>query len=260
MLQVNMQSGGCLGLTLATVRKEVIGNATLYLGDFFELIAQGVIPEKSVDSVVSSPPFIAEDLGLVTDEEYYEWYAGLLAKLEPLVADYALLFNSNTRLYDITQRFCPYGRPLIWDKFRGQAPYRYEPIFIHRMSKARFDITNSIFTDCYHYESVDKAKMVHPYENPLEIYERWLINILAFREGEKFTRTILDPFMGSGKTLLACNNLGLKSIGFEINPDYFEIAVETIRNGEGSCTAHLGTRQRIKSALQQQKLTEAIPV
>ena len=40
--------------------------------------------------------------------------------------------------------------------------------------------------------------------------------------------TILDPFMGSGTTGVACANLGRKFIGIEIEPKYFDIACERI--------------------------------
>jgi site-specific DNA-methyltransferase (adenine-specific) len=41
--------------------------------------------------------------------------------------------------------------------------------------------------------------------------------------------TILDSFMGSGTTLVACAKLGRKGIGIELDPDYFDIAVERVR-------------------------------
>jgi DNA modification methylase len=40
--------------------------------------------------------------------------------------------------------------------------------------------------------------------------------------------TILDPFMGSGTTGVACANLGRKFIGIEIERKYFDIACERI--------------------------------
>jgi DNA modification methylase len=41
-------------------------------------------------------------------------------------------------------------------------------------------------------------------------------------------QTILDPFMGSGTTGVACANLGRKFIGIEIERKYFDIACERI--------------------------------
>ncbi len=44
--------------------------------------------------------------------------------------------------------------------------------------------------------------------------------------------TVLDPFMGSGTTGVACMNLGRKFIGIEIEPKYFDIACERIENAQ----------------------------
>jgi DNA modification methylase len=44
--------------------------------------------------------------------------------------------------------------------------------------------------------------------------------------------TILDPFMGSGTTGVACMNLGRRFIGIEIDKGYFDIACERIENAQ----------------------------
>ena len=43
---------------------------------------------------------------------------------------------------------------------------------------------------------------------------------------------VLDPFMGSGTTGVACMNLGRKFIGIEIEPKYFEIACRRIEDAQ----------------------------
>ena len=53
----------------------------------------------------------------------------------------------------------------------------------------------------------------------------WLIDKFSLR-GD----TILDPFMGSGTTAVACKELGRNFIGIEISPEYFEIAKKRIEN------------------------------
>ena len=73
-------------------------------------------------------------------------------------------------------------------------------------------------------------KIDHPCPKPIE-WMTWLVN-----RGSLKGETILDPFMGSGTTGVACVRTGRKFIGIEINPDYFTIACERIAaaNGKGS--------------------------
>lgn len=51
---------------------------------------------------------------------------------------------------------------------------------------------------------------------------QWCLGFLPDAE------TILDPFMGSGTTGVACANLGRRFIGIEIEPRYFDIACRRI--------------------------------
>lgn len=63
----------------------------------------------------------------------------------------------------------------------------------------------------------------HPTQKPLALM-RWCIGQLP-----NDCQTILDPFMGSGTTGVACVKMGLSFIGIEIDEDYFNIACERIR-------------------------------
>jgi site-specific DNA-methyltransferase (adenine-specific)/modification methylase len=64
----------------------------------------------------------------------------------------------------------------------------------------------------------------HTTQKPIRLM-RWCIEQTGVAAGE----TILDPFMGSGTTGVACVKLGRKLIGIEIDEGYFEIACERIR-------------------------------
>ena len=61
----------------------------------------------------------------------------------------------------------------------------------------------------------------HPTEKPIRLF-LWCIE-LAERAA-----TVLDPFMGSGTTLVAAKQLGRKAIGIEIEEKYCEIAVKRL--------------------------------
>lgn len=60
----------------------------------------------------------------------------------------------------------------------------------------------------------------HPSEKPVSL----MMAVVEWTSG-----TVLDPFAGSGTTLVACAKLGRKGIGIELDPDYFEIACERVQ-------------------------------
>ena len=64
----------------------------------------------------------------------------------------------------------------------------------------------------------------HPTPKPLSLINDWV---------KKFTDEddlVLDPFMGSGTTLVACANMGRRGIGIEVKEEYFEIACQRLRD------------------------------
>lgn len=61
----------------------------------------------------------------------------------------------------------------------------------------------------------------HPTQKPIAVME-WCLGFLPDAQ------TILDPFMGSGTTLVACAKLGRKGVGIELDPDYFDIACRRV--------------------------------
>jgi site-specific DNA-methyltransferase (adenine-specific) len=67
------------------------------------------------------------------------------------------------------------------------------------------------------------VSMGHPCPKPVE-WMTWLVGLTS-REGD----TILDPFMGSGTTLVAAKQLGRKAIGIEIEEKYCAIAVQRLQ-------------------------------
>ncbi len=70
----------------------------------------------------------------------------------------------------------------------------------------------------------DKAKFEHTTIKPLQI----ITNIITNSSSEG--NIVLDPFMGSGTTAVACKNLGRQFIGFEKNPKWHKIAEDRLNN------------------------------
>jgi DNA modification methylase len=62
---------------------------------------------------------------------------------------------------------------------------------------------------------------VHPTQKPVALME-WCLGFLPN------AKTILDPFLGSGTTLVACQRMGRNGTGIELDPDYFAIACKRV--------------------------------
>jgi len=201
-------------------RKEVIGNATLYLGDCLEILPT----LDKVDAVVTDPPYgigeaagknasrgklaIAKDYGVDSWDDHTADEAVALAITK---AEQAVIFGGN--YYHLPPSSCW----LVWDKENGATDFADAELAWTNLSKA-------VRLKRYMWNGMLRANKEkrgdHPTQKPIGVME-WAINQTS---GE----TILDPFMGSGTTGVACMNLGRKFIGIEIEPKYFDIACERI--------------------------------
>ena len=63
---------------------------------------------------------------------------------------------------------------------------------------------------------------IHPTQKPIALY-KWLLSMYA-KAGDK----ILDTHVGSASSLIACYDMGFEYLGFELDPDYYKMAVERI--------------------------------
>jgi site-specific DNA-methyltransferase (adenine-specific) len=89
-----------------------------------------------------------------------------------------------------------------------------------------FSVSSSVpYTDVWTFETVQGYKGKHPCEKPQKLI-RHIIEASS-RPGD----VVLDCFLGSGSTGIACRELGRKFIGIELDPEYFRKASEAINGG-----------------------------
>jgi site-specific DNA-methyltransferase (adenine-specific) len=81
-------------------------------------------------------------------------------------------------------------------------------------------VSNVIEADSYRFGQ--PGKVDHPTQKPLKTIEPFI------RTSTRDDDVVLDPFMGSGTTGVACVQLGRKFVGIEIEPKYFDIACRRI--------------------------------
>ena len=82
--------------------------------------------------------------------------------------------------------------------------------------------TNGLWT----FNGESKKKIGHPAPFPVELPKR-CISLFSY-VGD----TILDPFLGSGTTLVAASISNRKSIGVDIDLDYCKLALQRIKNSQ----------------------------
>jgi len=194
----------------------IIGNATLYLGDCLEILP--TLPK--VDAVITDPPYGISFAAQPTKwqrghgQAPESWDVAPFKNLSELIscADIRVVWGGN--YYPLP---CSRGW-LSW--FKPDAPpsmASFELAWSNLDRNAR-QISHSI-------SATNAERVRHPTQKPVRVMT-WTIEQVGMPE------TILDPFMGSGTTGVACMNLGRKFIGIEIEPKYFDIACERITNAQ----------------------------
>jgi len=124
---------------------------------------------------------------------------------------------------------------IIWDKCNAQPAIGYgvmnsqfEVLIILQNSSpesrsfktAQFD--RGTLSNVWHMKRGKKIDKSHGATFPIELPEKAISSFT--NEGD----TVLDPFMGTGTTGLACKNLSRDFVGIEVDADYFNIAKERI--------------------------------
>ena len=208
------------------MRIETIGNATLYCADCREVLP--TLPK--VDAVVTDPPY-----GIAHSSNYGASWNGtqIAGDSDTSLRDEVLMALSGVSavVFGSWKQAKPAGvhTVLIWDK--GDAagmgdlsiPWKpnHEEIYIIGKGfsgrRGSAVLRHSVIT----WESQGRS---HPHEKP--------VSLMASLVAKVCGQCILDPFMGSGTTGVACMNLGRKFIGIEREQKYFDIACRRIEDAQ----------------------------
>lgn len=221
----------------------------LYNEDCYKGIKK--IPDKSVDLVVTDPPYEIKGLhtgtGLLKHRkdshanQMMEANLGdginlkILDELVRVMKKINIyLWCNKEQIYDymtyfVKERKCNF-EIIVWGK-PNPAPFtnghylkdkEYCLFFWEKGVKigGNYDTLKTYYVKNTNTE--DKKKYLHPTIKPLDIIKNLITN--SCNGGG----VVLDCFMGSGTTGVACKELGLDFIGFELNKKYYDIAVDRI--------------------------------
>ena len=206
------------------IKRVDIGDAILILGD-----CKKVLPHiPSVDACVTDPPYgIKRDTGMggkgkagICPRNPRQYAGGWDSerKCDELLlalglADSAVVWGGNYYTDILSQQ----AKWLVWDKEQTMPSYSDAELAWTTLSGVAVKMKRYSGNGLM---ALEKDR-VHPTQKPVALME-WCIQLLPS------SRMILDCFMGSGTTGVACANLGRKFIGIEIEERYFDIACERI--------------------------------
>ena len=201
------------------------------------------IPDKSIDMILTDSPYgfgyqsnmkKNKDLPMFYDRNT-SWLNEWLYQANKLLKDdgHLYMFAPVQKIDEFKQKienFFIIKNILVWDKkgfgmgdLYGQYAPSYEFIIFAVKEQGR-KLNGKRERDILHF---DKTKCKnHPTEKPVDLL-KYLIE-KSTNEGD----VVLDPFMGSGSTGVACKELNRNFIGIELDENYFDIAKERINNLE----------------------------
>jgi len=208
-------------------------------GDCLEIMKN--IPDKSIDLVLTDPPYFLPAKHYETRKTFSRSFSDLVL----VESFFSLVFNEIDRILKpdgMFYIFCDgqsyplfyyYGyfitkttRPLIWDKkvsFNGYYWRHQHELILFGVRPEKHKIPTGK-GDIIRFSAVPIEERKHPAEKPIELIKE-LLSI------SKENDLILDPFLGSGTTAVACKELGRRFIGIEISEKYCEIARKRLSQG-----------------------------
>lgn len=224
-------------------------------GDCLELLKD--IPDKSIDLVVIDPPYLLETDGAGMFGKKADNYGGeryVMKNIdfmkngiseEILDEIYRVLKKINIYIwcsqkqlpifykYFVENKKCNWNilcwhktnpTPTCGNKYLSDTEYilffREKGVKVY----GKYETKRTFYVSQKNLE--DKKKWGHPTIKPLDIIKNLIIN------SSNINDTVLDCFMGSGTTGVACRELNRNFIGIELDEKYFDIAKARIENIE----------------------------
>jgi site-specific DNA-methyltransferase (adenine-specific) len=199
-------------------RKEVIGNATLYLGDCAECLPVFGRPT----AIITDPPYGISFAAQPTKwqrrdgmkpREWDDARCDSLVQSLPTIAEHCIIWGGNYYGLPVSRCWLSWFKPdsppsmadmeLAWTSFNKNA----------RQYSHSISATNA-------------ERVGHPTQKPLALM-KWCVSLIPHD-----IELIVDPFMGSGTTGVAAVQMGRDFIGIEREPDYFDIACRRIEDAQ----------------------------
>jgi len=217
-------------------------NGILYYGDCLEIMKN--FSKESIDLVLTDPPYIIQYKTNRRKNKEHKFCSPITNDnnpklIEEFIEQVSKLLKPNTAFYSFgnwktadffkkeIENFFRLKNIIIWVKnnwtagdLKAQYGQQYEIIFY--ANKGRRYIKGKRLSDVWFFNRVSGKKQKHQNEKPIEL----IAQILNKSSNEN--DLVLDPFLGSGTTALACERLNRRWIGIEINGEYCDIIKQRV--------------------------------
>lgn len=225
--------------------KESEADKVIILGDAIELMKK--IPSNSIDLILTDPPYGTEAVGTTGGKLSSQGkldnmsYMEVLDLLKGFTREASRILKPGRHIYVFfaleyysTLRACLEGNhfflnryPIIW--FKGQPMTAFTGMnYTRSWESMLFGIKDmkevdkirplaNPLMDLIQVKPIPPLKRLHVFEKPQELLETLI------KQSTEENELILDPFAGSGSTLLAAKTLHRQTLGFELNPDNYEL-------------------------------------
>ena len=205
-------------------------------GDCLDLLAK--VPDGSIDSIITDSPYFLgmthnghkgcfNDLAIC--KPFYETlFTEYKRVLQPDGCVYFFCYwRSYAFYYPLFDAILKADNMLVWVKHGRPTKYHYGYgneliIFSGKIHKS---VISNVITDVKSFNrgaERTNGEKVHPTQKPIELIEKFILDSTDERD------TVLDSFMGSGTTGVACINTNRRFIGMELDDAYFNIAQQRI--------------------------------
>ena len=215
----------------ATLAPDIFEMNQVFCGNSAEVLKE--IPDYTFNVCITDPPWIDyKDPSLTRDEQTLPVFKEIYRTLQRDSLLYAVV--STPDFYFYLKELPKFGfqvqeYPLIWDKSgvmtHGKKAWEYsrayEPIILAAKGSPVLNVGTQVHP-IFKFTPVHSTKLVHPHEKPTELIKE-LLKHSTF-DGAR----VLDPFSGSGATLVAAKEMKRKYIGIERNHSFYEKIVKRL--------------------------------
>lgn len=207
----------------------------LRCGDCLELLK--TLPDKSVDLVVTDPPFgisfqshrRKEKYDFIKNDDDLSFLPELMSELDRVLKDNSHIYMFCAfKTIDIFkmefEKYFELKNIIIWNKgnFGTGNYYRFKYEMVLFGQKGVKPLKSHSFADVIDCNGTGNE--LHPTQKPVELLRVFIDNSTE-RGG-----VVLDPFMGSGSTGVACKQIERSFIGFEIDKNYYRVSCDRIKD------------------------------